>query len=242
MLSKKRIIESVYKRLLFEASLVSSENLAAFVSENSHSFKKISFYDPQAFLSSLVNGKNALEAALEAARGYITVRRPLNSCAGAWNVDSAWGPGLGKILYTSVASLTPNGKLMPDRLSVSPAAGDAWERASWDLPYQYLDDRSHRSCTPTTHTEDPIDDCQVHNEPERPWLDRAYDYSKEIAGASARLRAMTLAHEECLANAANNLLSRMDSGEMPTDPESKEEELEWAIRKACWQKFTDTME
>lgn len=122
-------------------------------------------------------------------KGYARFQEPEHPCNGAWEVTSIAGPGLGKILYGLGYSLTPNGRLMPDRHYTSKAGKQAWSRASWSrLSGIPLDDEIG-SLTP----DNPEDDCELQkpleDEGPDPLLDVAYEGGALDGGQISGMRA-----------------------------------------------------
>lgn len=122
-------------------------------------------------------------------KGYARFQEPEHPCNGAWEVTSIAGPGLGKILYGLGYSLTPNGRLMPDRHYTTNAGKQAWSRASWSrLSGIPLDDEIG-SLTP----DNPDDDCELQKPIEAggpdPLLDVAYEGGELGGGQVAGMRA-----------------------------------------------------
>jgi len=117
---------------------------------------------------------NQLDVAKAAARGsvvgYISVGPPESGQAwGAWEVTRAAGRGYGKLLYSIGYALSPNGLLMPDRVSVSDSAINAWRKASATRDSLQLD-----PLPPENKTDTKVDDAEVHDEEGLEFLDRAY--------------------------------------------------------------------
>lgn len=122
-------------------------------------------------------------------KGYARFQEPEHPCNGAWEVTSIAGPGLGKILYGLGYSLTPNGRLMPDRHYTTNAGKQAWSRASWSrLSGIPLDDEVG-SLTP----DNPEDDCELQKPLEvggpDPLLDVAYEGGELSGGQISGMRA-----------------------------------------------------
>lgn len=85
-------------------------------------------YNPDVLLDSALRG--ALEPA-EAIVGYVRLIDMSKYCAGAWELSEMWGPGRrGDMLMDIAFAMTPNGRLVPDRMDVSPAASKMLRRAS----------------------------------------------------------------------------------------------------------------
>jgi hypothetical protein len=115
--------------------------------------------------------------------GFIKIRQLDAPCHGAWEVVNSWGPGRGKDVYGVGYAMSPSGRLVSSRSSVSRAArGDrdrgGWAKASRSRMSFVLDDlyaEPQDKLTP----DDPDDDCELYKPisaggPD-PVLDRAYD-------------------------------------------------------------------
>ena len=127
-------------------------------------------------------------------KGFIDVAPGGGKCNGAWEVYRSAGPGMGKIVYSVGYALTPNGRLMSDRLSVSDTANSAWMKAynKSQLKKLPLDDDDAHNPDGTikydhpNHTEDLGDDCSLYRGPNRdenpedyPHLQYAYEGTGE---------------------------------------------------------------
>lgn len=115
-----------------------------------------------------------LDVAKAAARGsvvgYISVGPPQYGNAwGAWEVTRSAGRGHGKLLYAIGYALSPKGLLMPDRVSVSDSAIEAWRKASATRDSLQLD-----PLPPENKTDTRVDDAEVHDKEGLEFLDRAY--------------------------------------------------------------------
>jgi hypothetical protein len=92
-------------------------------------------------------------------------------CNGAWMVYRSAGPDMGKVVYSVGYALSPTGRLMSDRISVTPEASAAWASVARKPEYKKLpldDEDAHGEGGTSTydhpnHTEDPIDDCTMYN-------------------------------------------------------------------------------
>jgi hypothetical protein len=120
-------------------------------------------------------------------KGYARFKQPDHPCNGAWEVTSIAGRGLGKLLYGLGYELTPNGRLMPDRMYTSGEARSAWSGAAGKgLKGFPLDDAGapvDKQLTP----DEPEDDCEVQKPIEDggpdPLLDVAYEGGAVGAGS-----------------------------------------------------------
>ena len=117
---------------------------------------------------------------------FVEIRKAKQPCLDAWTIYSAAGDG--KFTYGTAFAMTPTGKLVPDRMSVSPSARAAWtKQLKKGRKNQPLDDYKH----PVTPPEE--DDCMLQDPhygmDERGPLDRAYEASgweKEMLDKLAR--------------------------------------------------------
>lgn len=145
-----------------------------------------------------------LTLAKDVVRGFIEVGPPQldgvrGRCHDAWMVYRAAGPGYGKIVYGVGYALSPSGRLMSDRGSVSNSAIEGWRKQSVGGRKRLrLDDVDHNHKKPGNeyHTEDPEDDCEVftvfsQTEP----LNYAYTARREEHSILDQLRR---AHEEVM--------------------------------------------
>lgn len=170
-----------YIRVILRESSVSTKGYAAIVGE--------SFFDPDAkeaviididkFMAGMSKPPKtslmtqldvAKSAAKESVVGYISFGPPKHGQAwGAWEVTRVAGKGYGKLLYSIGYALSPSGLLMPDRVSVSDSAIDAWRKASATRDSLQLD-----PLPPENRTVTKVDDAEVHDEEGLEFLDRAY--------------------------------------------------------------------
>lgn len=98
-------------------------------------------------------------------RGYIEIHkadsRGHGRCYDAWEVGFSAGPRIGELLYGLGFALTDNGKLTPDRKSVSPGAQRRWKiEGEKRLFTKNFDDVTD----PKTKPE--YDDCIIHDDSE----------------------------------------------------------------------------
>lgn len=158
----RHIFEAVARRLLIESL---GDGLAVAVTRPLSSRLAAVIYDPGALAPNLdrildpaTPGTTYKEIlARTAIRGIIRLADTRHPCNGAWEVTTSAGPGIGKIVYGVGYALAPNGRIMPDRLSVSDAARDAWEtQFHKGRPKWKLDDVDNPATPP------PEDDCAVH--------------------------------------------------------------------------------
>lgn len=122
---------------------------------------------------------------------------------GSWQVYNAAGEGYGKILYGMGYALSPSGLLMPDRLSVSPKAANAWYKASQDKKRKAykLDNLPPNNKTKTT-----VDDSVLLNKPDKEYLDYAYgEAGWEESMTKKILRLGDAAIEEVVSMSNGNL-------------------------------------
>lgn len=99
--------------------------------------------------------------------GFIRINKPKYPCHGAWEVTRSAGPGHGKLVYAMGYHMSPTGKLMSDRVSVSDSAREAWTKVYKKSQGLQLDDIKN----PKTPTKS--DDCQVHDQIDA--LNKAYE-------------------------------------------------------------------
>jgi hypothetical protein len=141
-------------------------------------------------------------------KGFIEVGKPKpmrGNCNDAWQVYAAAGPGFGKIVYGVGYALSPTGKLIPDRGSVSDSAEAAWEKVSASSrKRKRLDDQRHQHDRVGNeyHTDDPSDDCKVlldFQGKDRQFL----NYSYESEGWEKGLLSQLQANHESVISALN---------------------------------------
>lgn len=87
--------------------------------------------------------------------GRIVIGPSTGPCWGAREVRVSVGPGKGDTLYPIAAALSPTGRIMPDRGSVSPGAQSRWAKFPPESGAD-LDDINDPQTPP------PEDDCEVH--------------------------------------------------------------------------------
>lgn len=164
------LTEKILHRLLQESSLVPA-HLAAIQTVNAPSRKEAVIYDIdeiEQWLQIIVQD-GGTSYALEAMRGFISIRKPAHPCDEAWEVIMSVGPGYGKLVYGLAYAMSPTGKLISDRASVSDDAQRGWQRAEKERISTELD-----SITPPHKTPPKEDDCRLYNQPGKEFLDRAY--------------------------------------------------------------------
>ena len=87
--------------------------------------------------------------------GHIVIGPSHGPCHGAKEVRVSVGPGKGDILYPAAAALSPTGRIVPDRGSVSKGAQGRWAKFPPEAGLE-LDDIYDPKTPP------PEDDCEVH--------------------------------------------------------------------------------
>lgn len=157
-------------------------------------------YSPSALLSALRTEPFDMGSVV---RGYIQISKPNKPCNGAWEVTSAWGPGIGEMIYDLGFALSPTGILMPDRLGVLPRAVARWEKQS-GRKMKALDNHKHppKGTDPfhdKHHTEDPSDDCRM-NKDGFDFLNYSYEAQ---GGEKGMLKSMVTRHEEAMAGVSS---------------------------------------
>lgn len=161
---------------------------------------RVMLYSPDAVLDDFTTfmSKSFLndEDATGVVKGYARFKQPDNACAGAWEVASIAGRGLGKLLYGLGYDLSPNGRLMPDRSYNSPDAQAAWARAAGKglkgFPLDDVNAPEDMQLTPG----DPDDDCDLKTSIEDGGPDPIIDFAYEGGGVGAgKVRELVTAHE-----------------------------------------------
>lgn len=178
------ITERVFRRLIRESA--STTGLAAIRSKDTGLTKEAIIYDIDAmeqWLQAIVS-EEGRDYALDTIRGMIRIRKPGNPCDGAWEVSMSAGPGFGKQVYGAAYAMSPTGKLIPDRMSVSAAARRGWSRAQTQRKSKELD-----FLFPPHLTPEKDDDCRRHNDPGEEFVDRSYEAQGWEAGMLEQLQA-----------------------------------------------------
>ena len=97
---------------------------------------------------------------------YISISEPSTDakCNDAWEVNFSAGPGQGKLTYAMGYHLSPTGRLIPDRKTLSDDAVNSWKKVRSKSEGIPLDDQDHKSDQfhDKYHTEDPTDDCLTY--------------------------------------------------------------------------------
>ena len=97
---------------------------------------------------------------------YISISEPSTDakCNDAWEVNFSAGPGQGKLTYAMGYHLSPTGRLIPDRKTLSDDAVNSWKKVRSKSEGIPLDDQDHKSDLfhDKYHTEDPTDDCLTY--------------------------------------------------------------------------------
>lgn len=148
------------------------------------------------------------------------------ACNGAWMVYRSAGPQSGKMVYSVGYALSPTGRLMSDRLSVSDSASGAWKKVYGKPEYKKLslDDEDAHDPDGTVkydhphHTDDTSDDCAMYrgkdgSEPPEKYPHLQYAY--EGTGEEQALLSMFRLNNE-------NILKELFPG--------REEEVEGLLR------------
>lgn len=109
------------RRIIHEA-VGTNEDLAAAVMTSSGGGAAV-VYRPDVLVSALQGGSSPEEAVV----GHLRLLDMTKYC-GAWEVSEMWGPGHGDMLMNVAFTMSPHGKLVMDRRSVSTAAERLWSR------------------------------------------------------------------------------------------------------------------
>jgi hypothetical protein len=213
----KNVFEKVFLRLLKESAF-QANGLAVHL----HKSNTVSvLYDPTDLI---LNYKEILDIEQRARffedygvadiiKGIIAIRKPRNPCRGAWQVDYVAGPGYGHILYPLGHAMSPTGLLTPDRHQVSDEAGQAWEKSikkfsRVGLPFDDITAHAHSPMRPHPHhTDDPFDDCIVHNNPHREFLDYAYP---PLGGENELLEDLISNHIQAMKKIPASLVNKIE--------------------------------
>ena len=201
------------------------DQLALYTWKNSPSNVKVLLYSPSELLS--LDWSERYELPKEVVKGYASFREPDEPCNGAWEVSSIAGIGHGKTLYGLGYYLTPNGRLMPDRMFSSKRAKEAWTKSSGKMKGFPLDDIKD------PQTEDPNDDCVLQVPSDKggpdPVLDVAY------AGPPVDPGPMMKAHD----NTVKKLMKILNGlGAVYTDSEEVDEMLGGMLKSVSTKYFS----
>lgn len=165
------VFEKVIRRLITEASMPSIEGLAVHAQTGTRTGGiSISLYRSTDLLNSLnahsragniLSGEELKLVCSNFIVGHITIKKPEEPCAGAWEVILAAGEDYGKILYGLGYAISPSGILMSDRSTVSQKAYGGWKKQSGKRNAIELDDIAAPLKYQKT-PDDPSDDCSIH--------------------------------------------------------------------------------
>lgn len=170
----RSLIERVFERLLIESSQGNSYGTCVYVKYEGVTRTAIA-YDADKLVSLLAGESEIASSHLESCiidctLGTIMIRETpkiKGPCAGAWEVIGSAGRGYGKLVYAMGYFMSPTGRLIPDRSSLTQDAILAWATVnrSAGIP---LDDKTHPDSGREPfhdlyHTEDPSDDCLIYN-------------------------------------------------------------------------------
>lgn len=210
----QHITEAVLRRLLREDKeqedrIQRRMTRAQQASMAAHAFREEGFgdaahvaviYDTRALMRHLedLRMKNYDIIKDEVMLGIIAIVPPDFPCNDAWQIaqSAVKHRGDGGIIYDVAFAMSPTGKLIPDRYSVSPSAKDGWKQQR-DRRSAPLDNvGAHVSAVNPTvkrehpfHTADPSDDCEVYDKENEWYLDRSYEARGHEAGILSHLKA-----------------------------------------------------
>jgi hypothetical protein len=139
-------------------------------------------------------------------KGIVSIGDPGGPCRGALKIDYIAGPGYGHILYPLAHAMSPNGIIIPDRptgksTNVSDDDAAAWRSSILKfnrvgLPLDDIDAHKSNPMKPHLyHTPEPEDDCKVHTNPERTFLNYAFP---SIGGEKDLLKKLVLNHQKAM--------------------------------------------
>ena len=135
-------------------------------------------YKPDVLAAALRGGESPEDAVV----GHVRLIDMTAYC-GAWEISEMWGPGYGDMLIDVAFTMSPGGKLVMDRRSVSVAAEKLWSRTAARVE---VDDMPP-SCK-TSHDR-------------RPGLKKIYS----SPGDRPRLEAMEALHRDVMAQLSSEL-------------------------------------
>ena len=166
----RSLVERVFERLLFESTRGDSYGTCVYMKMLGERMRVAIAYDADKLADALSKKSGDPTSHLkDCILGTIMIRAASNltgPCAGAWEVTGSAGPKYGKLVYAMGYYMSPTGKLIPDRFSLSRDAVLAWSKVdkSSSIP---LDDKTHprpgrEPFHDLHHTEDPSDDCLIY--------------------------------------------------------------------------------
>lgn len=136
-------------------------------------------------------------------KGFLIIRKPEHQCNDAWEIKMIAGEG--RVMYSLAYSLSPTGKIMPDRSAVSKTARAAWNKvgASGKVAHKDLDDVNNPKTAPKQ------DDCDVWGDSnnENGILDRAY----QLKSNPVNVKSLHANHEKFI-KWFENAISESDYG------------------------------
>ena len=170
----RSLVERVFERLLSESTRGDSYGTCVYMKMLGERMRVAIAYDADKLADALSKKSGDPTSHLKTTLvdcilGTIMIRATSNQtgpCAGAWEVTGSAGPKYGKLVYAMGYYMSPTGRLIPDRFSLSQDAVLAWSKVdkSSSIP---LDDKTHpgpgrEPFHDLHHTEDPSDDCLIY--------------------------------------------------------------------------------
>jgi hypothetical protein len=228
------ILKSFVTEVLRESTQITDENLAAVI-RHIGGKKQAYIYSISDLMSridkieeiySLGMGNGYLNNyfANNILKGFIEVGVPsgiyrmsnsTGKCNSAWMVYRSAGPGYGKVVYGAGYALSPSGRLIPDRGSVSDDAIGGWKKAfSSGRGRIPLDDIDHQHNVPGNeyHTDDPYDDCVVYDDESVNGNAEVLNQAYESEGwEKGMLDSMMTRHENCMKQLKNDFSWAVES-------------------------------
>ena len=209
------LFEGILKRLLKESQLQKASGLALNVYAPFNNRISAVIYDPAALAEVLDTITNPKVDSLtyknilvdKVIKGVIRLAASSQPCNDAWEVTTSAGPGYGKLIYGVGFALAPNGRLMPDRMSVSSSASAGWAR-QFNSPRKKfkLDNYEDPQTIP------PEDDCPVHNETDDDDSLAHLDYAYEAEGWElSLLNQLQSSHDTFTSNLTSDQLKLINS-------------------------------
>lgn len=178
------VLRKFIKQCITEAatSAQQASGMALYVATDGPDIQLI-MYDPKAILDRAMlaikddtfDESMFMDGMELAVRGLVIIREPSDPCNGAYEVaNSVASKGFGPLMYDIAMSVAPNNTIMSDRNKVSGAATNVWKHYydnRGDVEKKQLDN------VEDPQTKDPNDDCQVHGDDKRPFLNFSYTSS-----------------------------------------------------------------
>lgn len=179
----RQVVREFLKEAAVNMSAASSEGLALYII-NANDIVRLLLYSPKdvesyvgpAIQQNSLDEVKLMDALEKSIRGLLILVQPYDACNGAYEVkNSVAEKGFGPLVYDIGMSTVPS--IMSDRGSVSSSATNVWRHYfdnRGDVNKKKLDDKKR------PQTPDPEDDCEVHGDQGRPFLDFSYSATSRV--------------------------------------------------------------